>query len=86
MTRPEPHAISDSELPVVGKKKHALRKTKPALVEPPVGETFVTNVPTLQASAAVAVISNQDKRELAEMCSMFQGIKGLTERNVAMSS
>ena len=55
LTRPEPHAISDSdsELPVVGKKKHAPRKTKPVPVEPPVAAAIVTNAPTLQASAAV---------------------------------
>ena len=81
VTRPESHAISDSdpELPVVvRKKKRAPRKT----VEPPVVAAIVI-APTLKASATVPVIPTQDSRELAEIGSMFQEIKGLTERNVA---
>ena len=76
-------SVTDPELPVVGKKKRAPRKTKPAPVEPPVAAAIVTNAPTLQASASVPVIPTQDSRELAEMRSMFQEIKGLSERIAA---
>ena len=85
VTRTELHAISDSnsELLVMGEKKRAPRKTKQAMVEPPVATVSVSNAPTLQTSPSVPVDVNQDSRELVEMCSMFQEIKGLTERNAA---
>lgn len=84
VTRPEPHAISDSdsELPL-GKKKRVSRKNKPAPTESTVAAVPVSNAPTIRTSLAVPATSNQDSRELAEMRSMVKEIKGLTERNAA---
>ena len=48
-----------------------------------VAAAIVSNAPTIQSSATVPAQINQDNRELSEMCSMFNEIKGLTECNAA---
>ena len=85
--RPEPHALSDSEpeVQITGKRKKTARKTKLATPQTDAGN--LSGLPPLPGPVTTpplqVPVASQDSSDLAEMKSMFQQMKDMTERNSA---